>query len=77
MDIARENGHKMVIYFPYLEGHGLEFEGQHIKAYHERNEVIARESDILIACPRQGWCGTRHTMFRFEKLHPNGELIIV
>jgi hypothetical protein len=43
-----------------------------------RNELIAKESDILIACvaaDRKG--GTEDTIRKFKKHHPEGKLIIV
>ena len=43
-----------------------------------RNDYIAKDSDILIACvakDRKG--GTEDTMKKFKKYHPNGGLILV
>jgi predicted Rossmann fold nucleotide-binding protein DprA/Smf involved in DNA uptake len=67
--IARDQGGKMITYFPY--GHDTE-------DYYARNTRIAQESDILIACvdhTRRG--GTENTVTKFKMLHPDGELIIV
>jgi hypothetical protein len=67
--IARDQGGKMITYFPY---------GHNVDDYYLRNERVARESDKLIACvapDRKG--GTEDTIRRFKRLHPNGELIIV
>lgn len=67
--IARDQGGKMITYFPH---------GYANDDYYERNELIARDSDKLIACvhyTRKG--GTEDTIRRFKRLHPNGELILV
>jgi hypothetical protein len=43
-----------------------------------RNKLIARDSDMLIACvatDRKG--GTENTIKWFRKLHPNGKLVLV
>ena len=42
-----------------------------------RNTLIARESDILIACLGQGSKGTQDTIDKFKKLYPKGELVII
>lgn len=42
-----------------------------------RNNMIAYESDILIACPHPEGKGTHDTIKKFKALHPDGELIIV
>jgi hypothetical protein len=79
VEIARGNGHKMITYFPNMSDvpAGIEGQGMAQAAYFARNEQIARQCDILIAAPKEDHCGTRHTIFRFRKLHPTGELIEV
>jgi len=42
-----------------------------------RNEIIAKESDILIACYDGKSRGTNHTIDKFKRFHPKGKLIIV
>ena len=42
-----------------------------------RNTLIAKESDVLIACLAKGSRGTKNTIDKFKKYHPNGKLIIV
>ena len=42
-----------------------------------RNTFIAKESDVLIAAPLPDSKGTRDTMGKFRKYHPDGELIEV
>ena len=60
---------KMITYFPF---------GHDTLDYYARNNRIAEESDILIACvapDRKG--GTENTILQFKKHNPNGEIIIV
>lgn len=67
--IARDQGGKMITYFPY---------GHEVQDYFDRNELIARDSDILIACvapDRRG--GTENCIQHFKRLNPNGEIILV
>jgi len=67
--IARDQGGKMITYFPY--GHNTE-------DYYARNTLIAQESDILIACvnrDRRG--GTENTVTKFKLYHPSGQVIVV
>lgn len=67
--IARDQGGKMITYFPY---------GHNTLDYYSRNRRIAEESDILIACvapDRKG--GTENTIQQFKIHHPDGELILV
>lgn len=67
--IARDQGGKMITYFPY---------GHNTLDYYARNELIAGDSDVLIACvapDRKG--GTENTIHHFKRLHPDGEIIIV
>lgn len=69
VNIARDQGGKMITYFPY---------GHEDQDYFDRNELIARDSDILIACvapDRRG--GTENCINHFKRLHPDGELILV
>ena len=69
VNIARDQGGKMITYFPH---------GHNTLDYYARNRRIAQESDILIACvapDRKG--GTENTIDWFRSLHPNGEIIIV
>ena len=42
-----------------------------------RNEWIAKNADILIACMSTVSRGTKDCIDRFKKAHPSGELIIV
>lgn len=67
--IARDQGGKMITYFPF---------GHDTLDYYARNNRIAEESCILIACvapDRKG--GTENTILQFKKHNPNGEIIIV
>jgi predicted Rossmann fold nucleotide-binding protein DprA/Smf involved in DNA uptake len=67
--IARDQGGKMITYYPY---------GHDTQDYYARNTLIAQESDILIACvnhDRRG--GTENTMTKFKLYHPSGEAILV
>jgi len=69
VDIARDQGGKMITYFPY---------GHNVEDYYARNTLIAQESDILIACvnrDRRG--GTENTVTKFHLYHPDGEVVLV
>lgn len=69
VDIARDQGGKMITYFPY---------GHNTQDYYARNRRVAEECDKLIACvapDRRG--GTENTIQWFKSIHPDGELIIV
>ncbi len=48
------------------------------KVNYARNSLIARDSDVLIACvaaDRKG--GTEHTIREFQRIHPKGQVILV
>jgi predicted Rossmann fold nucleotide-binding protein DprA/Smf involved in DNA uptake len=69
VNIARDQGGKMITYFPH---------GYNTLDYYHRNRLVAQECDKLIACvapDRRG--GTENTIQWFKSLHPNGEIIIV
>ena len=69
--IAKEYGVVIKIYYPNWKAYGD-------SAGLIRNNNIAEESDVLIACvapDRKG--GTEDTIIKFKREHPKGELIIV
>jgi hypothetical protein len=70
-EIAKDCNYDITIHRPNYYKYGR-------KATFVRNELIAKDSDILIACvspDRKG--GTEDTIRKFKKYHPDGKLIIV
>lgn len=70
-NISKHYGYDITIHRPDYHKNG-------IIAPFIRNELIAKEADILIACvaeDRKG--GTEDTIRKFKKHHPEGKLIIV
>lgn len=69
--IAKDNGLPIMVY-------NADWKALNNSAGPIRNTFIAKDSDILLACvssDRTG--GTEDTITKFQKFHPNGELIIV
>jgi len=69
--IAKTTGIPIIIFYPAWDTYGR-------GAGFIRNGLIAKESDVLIACvskDRTG--GTEDTIKKFKKEHPNGDVILV
>lgn len=69
--ISKNLGYDITIHKPYYHEYGR-------VATFVRNDLIAKESDILIACvaeDRKG--GTEDTIRKFKKHHPDGKLFII
>lgn len=69
--------HKISVFFniPITE-HEPKYHIHGRAAPHVRNEIIARESDVLIACvsaDRKG--GTESTIKKFKRHHPEGRIV--
>ena len=69
-NLAEDLGIPMITYYAEWKALGK-------KAGPIRNTLIAKESDILIACPSDNSKGTVDTIAKFKKFHPDGELILV
>jgi len=70
-EISKQYGYDMIIRRPKYRKYGR-------KATFVRNDLIAKESEILIACvaeDRRG--GTEDTIKKFKRHHPDNILIII
>lgn len=68
--IARESGCPITIYHSDWRALGK-------AAGPIRNNFIAKDSDVLIACLGEDSKGTKDTIEKFKKFHPANELFIV
>lgn len=70
-EIAKKEQVPIMIYYAQWERKGK-------SAGFQRNTDIAKEADILIACPSKDRTGgTEDTIKKFKKFHPNGRLILL
>ena len=70
---AYEFGIKTEIYLPKL----AEYPTKGNYVYYERNRLIAKASDILLAFPANKISGTDNTIKWFRELKPKNRLIII
>lgn len=82
--IAKQNNYHITIYRPqynkirYIDDSKKEIDLRDKTAPLERNDLIAKQSEILIACvhpDRNG--GTEDAVRKFQKYHSEGRLILV
>lgn len=71
--IADDCDFEIIVHEPDFDQYGIPL------AYFMRNDIVAQESDILIACLDKDseTSGTLYTIDKFKKFHPKNKLIIV